>query len=132
MRVPASAPETEDTGAGIGARSRGRAPRNEKGHIMRKIVLLCAAGMSTSMLVKKMQAAADAEGYECTVSAYAMSEAAKVGADADIVLLGPQVRFNVSKIQGQVPCPVEAIDMRAYGTMDGKAVIKRVKEVLGD
>lgn len=99
---------------------------------MRKIVLLCAAGMSTSMLVKKMQEAADKQGYECEVDAYAMSEAATVGADADIVLLGPQVRFNVKKIQGQVSCPVEAIDMRAYGTMDGAAVIKMVKATLGD
>lgn len=99
---------------------------------MRKIVLLCAAGMSTSMLVKKMQAAADAQGYECEVSAYAISEAATVGADADIVLLGPQVRFNAQKVQAQVPCPVEAIDMRAYGTMDGAAVIKAVRAKLGD
>ena len=32
---------------------------------MKKIVLLCSAGMSTSMLVKKMQAAAEAENYAC-------------------------------------------------------------------
>ena len=27
---------------------------------------------------------------------------------------------------------VEAIDMKAYGLMDGKAVIEHVKDVLGD
>ena len=32
---------------------------------MKKIVLLCASGMSTSMLVKKMQEAAKAENYDC-------------------------------------------------------------------
>ena len=32
---------------------------------MTKIVLLCAAGMSTSALVRKMKDAAKAEGYEC-------------------------------------------------------------------
>ena len=37
---------------------------------MKKIVLLCASGMSTSMLVKKMQEAAKAENYECEISAY--------------------------------------------------------------
>ena len=31
---------------------------------MKKIVLLCASGMSTSMLVKKMQEAAKADGYD--------------------------------------------------------------------
>ena len=30
---------------------------------MKKIVLLCSAGMSTSMLVKKMRAAAADEGF---------------------------------------------------------------------
>ena len=42
---------------------------------MKKIVLLCAAGMSTTMLVKKMQDAAAAEGLECTITAYAQSDA---------------------------------------------------------
>ena len=39
---------------------------------MKKIVLLCSAGMSTSMLVKKMQAAAAEENYACEIAAYPM------------------------------------------------------------
>ena len=50
-----------------------------------------------------------------------------------LFLLGPQVRFNLAKVKEQCPnCPVEAIDMAAYGAMDGAKVIRRVKEVLGD
>ncbi len=99
---------------------------------MKKIVLLCAAGMSTSLLVTKMQKAADDEGVACDINAYPVAQAKEVGADADIVLLGPQVRFNLAKIKEQCPnCPVEAIDMAAYGMMDGAKVMKRVKEVLG-
>ena len=44
---------------------------------MTKIVLLCAAGMSTSALVRKMKDAAKAEGYECDISAHSVSEAKK-------------------------------------------------------
>ena len=99
---------------------------------MKKIVLLCAAGMSTSLLVTKMQKAALEEGLECDINAYSIAQAKEVGADADIILLGPQVRFNLTKVKEQCPnCPVEAIDMAAYGMMDGAKVIKRVKEVLG-
>lgn len=99
---------------------------------MKKIVLLCAAGMSTSLLVTKMQKAAAEEGMECDINAYSIAQAKEVGADADIILLGPQVRFNLAKVKEQCPhCPVEAIDMAAYGMMDGAKVIKRVKEVLG-
>lgn len=99
---------------------------------MKKIVLLCAAGMSTSLLVTKMQKAAEEEGIECDINAYSIAQAKEVGADADIILLGPQVRFNLAKVKEQCPnCPVESIDMAAYGMMDGAKVIKRVKEVLG-
>lgn len=100
---------------------------------MRKIYLFCAAGMSTSMLVTKMQQAANEEGYEAEIAAYAVSETAKYGPQADIILLGPQVRFNLKKIQEQFPDkPVQAIDMKDYGTMNGKGVIATVKKVLGD
>lgn len=99
---------------------------------MRKIVLLCSAGMSTSLLVNKMKEAAAAQNYECTIEANPVRSAADTGADADIVLLGPQVRFQVNKIAGELSCPVEAIDPMVYGRMDGAALLKRVKEVLGD
>ena len=42
---------------------------------MKKIILLCAAGMSTSMLVKKMQEAAASESFECEIAAYPTAEA---------------------------------------------------------
>ena len=70
---------------------------------MKKIVLLCASGMSTSMLVKKMQAAAQAQNLDCSIAAYSASEAATKAADADVVLLGPQIRFSKDKIAAQVP-----------------------------
>ena len=99
---------------------------------MRKIVLLCAAGMSTSLLVNKIKAAAADEGYECDIAAFPVATA-KDHADADIILLGPQVRFAKGKVQGEVPGKiVQDIDMQAYGTMNGKKVIAQVKKALGD
>lgn len=100
---------------------------------MRKIILLCAAGMSTSILVKKIEEAAAAQDYEIQISAHPVSEATRVATDADIVLLGPQVRFNLNTVQNQLPGkPVEVIDMRAYGTMNGEAVVASIKKTLGD
>ena len=46
---------------------------------MRKIVLVCAAGMSTSMLVKKMQEAAAADNYETDIAAYPIGEVDSAG-----------------------------------------------------
>ena len=42
---------------------------------MKNIVLLCAQGMSTGMLMNKMCSAAKASNYECTISATSVSQA---------------------------------------------------------
>ena len=50
-----------------------------------------------------------------------------------MILLGPQIRFNLAKVKGMYPDkPVEAMDIQAYGTMNGQKIIDRVKEILGD
>lgn len=100
---------------------------------MRNIVLFCAGGMSTSLLVNKMKEAAAAEGYECQINAYALASAREKGADADIILLGPQVRFSKKKVE--IDCPgklIDCIDMQAYGTMNGAKVLAQAKKALGD
>lgn len=100
---------------------------------MKKIVLLCASGMSTSMLVKKMQEAAKTENYACSIEAFSATEAATKAADADCILLGPQIRFQKNKIAQEVPgVPVEAIDMRMYGRMDGKGTLAFAKKLMGE
>ena len=99
---------------------------------MKKIILLCAAGMSTSMLVKKMQEAAAAENFECEIAAYPTAEAKDKASDADVILLGPQVRFAKAKVEAACPdIPVEAIDMKLYGRMDGKGVLETAKKLIG-
>ncbi len=100
---------------------------------MRNIVLVCAAGMSTSLLVKKMREAATAEGYECEIHAYALANLVEKGPGADIILLGPQVRYQLDAVKKQFPDkPVDTINMADYGMMNGKNVIGAVKKALGD
>ncbi len=63
---------------------------------MKNILLVCAAGMSTSMLVKRMKEYADTVNIKVTINALAISEAKETlkKNEVDIVLLGPQVRFQ--------------------------------------
>ena len=98
---------------------------------MKKITLLCSAGMSTSMLVKKMQETAKAQDYECKIAAYPISEAHDKAANADVILLGPQVRFQKAKVEEICPgVPVDVIDMRMYGRMDGAGALKFAQEMM--
>ena len=100
---------------------------------MRKIILFCSAGMSTSALVRKMEQAAAEMNYECTIEAHSVSDTLRKGPGADVVLLGPQVRFSLEDTKKKLPnIPVDVIGMREYGTMNGKAVIEQVKRILGD
>lgn len=70
---------------------------------MKKIILLCSNGMSTSMMVAKMKEAAKKIGYDCTIAAYALSAASEVTADADCILIGPQA--NTSWARYRLPAP---------------------------
>lgn len=99
---------------------------------MKDILLVCSAGMSTSLLVNKMKAAAKEKGIEININAMPISECASVIDKVDIVLLGPQVRFQKPQVDALVKgrIPVEVIDMRLYGTMNGKAILEQVLKTL--
>lgn len=98
---------------------------------MKKIILLCSTGMSTSLLVNRMRDAAKEEGYACDIQAYGLAEAPNVVPGSDCVLIGPQIRFNVPKLEKKYPgIPIQAVDMRLYGTMDGKAVLALAKKMM--
>lgn len=97
-----------------------------------KVLLVCNAGMSTSILVQKMEAAAKEQNIDLTIAAMAFTQAEKLIQDWDVVMLGPQVRHQLKGIEkaadGKVP--VEVINMRDYGTMNGANVLKRAIEVI--
>lgn len=97
----------------------------------KKITLFCSAGMSTSLLVNKMREEAKKNGKDYEINAYSLNEVPQYGPEADVVLLGPQVRFAVAKVKSQLPGkPVDVIDMRSYGMMDGKAALALAEKYL--
>lgn len=93
---------------------------------MKNILLVCSAGMSTSLLVTKMRQAAAEQGVATEINAIAEAELHTHLSQANVVLLGPQVRFLLGKVReaaSPLGIPVEVINSVAYGTMDGKSVL---------
>lgn len=88
--------------------------------------------MSTSLLVTKMREAAASQGYDCEIEAHPVAKADDFADEIDVALIGPQIRFRLNELKASLSCPVEAIDMQAYGTMDGVKVIAQVRQILGD
>ena len=100
---------------------------------MKKIMLVCSAGMSTSLLVTKMEQAAEKVG----IFALPMSDGINRLSTVDCVLLGPQVRFNLGKIKEEAAkvnpgLPVDVIDMKDYGMMNGEKVYNYAKKLMDE
>lgn len=96
---------------------------------MKNILLVCAMGMSTSILVNRMKEYAERENISVNINAMAISEAKEKikNHEVDIVLIGPQIRFQKKEIEevAKGVIPVEVINMKDYGRMDGQSVLER-------
>lgn len=100
---------------------------------MLKIRLFCAGGMSTSLLVTKMRAAAEAQGVEVDIEAHGVGSIDRyIDDEVDAVLLGPQVGYQ--KAQAAAACakygiPCEVIPMVDYGMVNGKGVFELAQKM---
>ena len=66
---------------------------------MKKILLLCAAGMSTSLMVKKMTEAAEKKGIEVEIKAIGLEKFQENLDTYDVFLLGPQVKYKKAELE---------------------------------
>lgn len=102
---------------------------------MKRILLACSSGMSTSLLVSKMKDAAENKGIEAEIWAVAQDKALSDMEKADVLLIGPQMRFLKKKFEAEAEkagIPVDVIDPVAYGRVDGEAVLNKALELLGE
>lgn len=91
------------------------------------ILLCCAAGMSTSLLVQKMEHAAKEKGIAAKIWAVSADEVKSHIEQADVLLLGPQVRYKLADMKKQGDArgiPVDVISAIDYGTLNGKNVLE--------
>ncbi|WP_295893845.1 PTS sugar transporter subunit IIB [uncultured Vibrio sp.] len=91
-----------------------------------KIFLCCAAGMSTSMLVSKMEKAAKEKNIDCEISAHSISEFEDCIKWSDVCLVAPQVKFKYEefkRIASEQSKGCGLIDMMNYGMLKGDAVL---------
>lgn len=99
------------------------------------IMLVCSAGMSTSLLVSKMKKSAKEKGLDAEIFANSANEADQTLAskEVDVLLLGPQVRFMKSQFEKKVDgkgIPVGVINMQDYGMVNGEKVLQAALDLL--
>lgn len=97
----------------------------------KQIYLFCDAGMSTSIMVKKMMEVVEKHHMPLQISAYPVARAQEmVDKEKPVaILLGPQVRFLLEKTKEKFSpqgIPVATISPDIYGMMDGEKALKEV------
>lgn len=100
---------------------------------MKNIYLVCNAGMSTSILVRKMQEVAKKKGLDdIHVEAFSVEILDERVDTADAVLLGPQIRHMLGDVKKIVngKCPVDVVDMRDYGMIRGDKVLDKALKMM--
>ena len=102
---------------------------------MKRVYLFCSAGMSTSMLARKMQGVANSHNLPRAAAACPAGTTGQLpeGRRPDVILLGPQVKFRYQEIVsefGSTGIPIQVIDQTAYGMMDGEKVLKSAIKLL--
>nr|WP_086938538.1 PTS sugar transporter subunit IIB [Thaumasiovibrio occultus] len=91
---------------------------------MYKIMLCCSAGMSTSMLVRKMEQAAEANNISATIEAHGADLFDQKQGEYDVILLGPQVGYMKESLAARAEGkPVEVINPMDYGMQNGEKVL---------
>jgi len=92
---------------------------------MYQIVVCCVSALSSSILVSKMKQAAKEKGIQCLIWTVGESGLDLAHADADVILLAPQVRHVLPKLEAKTVhrVPVVPISDVDFGKMDGEAIL---------
>lgn len=97
-----------------------------------KVLVVCNAGMSSSILVKKMKEYAASEGMDLEIKAVSSASAEDEAGEWDVCLVGPQLMHAVDEIAEAVEVPTAAVEMRTYAMADGKAALAQAMALLNE
>lgn len=95
--------------------------------MIKKILLACSGGFSTSMLVQRMKDAAKAKNLDIEILAVGEDNIFEQ-LDSDVLLLAPQIAHKLEDLSADLDIPVLMIDMMDYGMMNGEKVLTEVLE----
>lgn len=94
---------------------------------MTNVYLVCNAGMSTGILQMKLEEEAKRLGLDMKVEAIPITDIKEVEDIADVILLGPQIRFAYDDIKSAMKnsCVLQ-ITPQDFGLMNAKIIMKNI------
>ena len=97
-----------------------------------KVLLVCAAGMSTSILMKKLEKYAAANDIKFEIDAVGLGEYKEVCKNYDCILMGPQVGYRKDEVVAGSGIPVDVIKPQDYGIGNCANIFKQIAPVIKD
>lgn len=96
-----------------------------------KILLVCAGGMSTSVLMNKMQAYSKQHAIDLTVKAVGLGDYADEAVNGwQCILVGPQVSYYLNTIKEQSKLPTAVIPTMDYALGNADAILKIAQKMI--
>jgi PTS system cellobiose-specific IIB component len=92
---------------------------------MLNILLVCNQGTSISMFIKRISDYASGKGIETSVDAVSFVDMDAYADKTDILLIGPQARYQYKKMQaeyGEKISVIQVIDMASFGLLKADKV----------
>lgn len=99
-----------------------------------KILLVCAGGMSSSLIVKTLEEEAAKNGQKLAVTAVGSHEFQKeIKNNYNAVMIAPQIRYlfdHLKKFAEAEGVRIEAIHPQAYSPLGGTKLFNQLQELL--
>nr|AGS52005.1 putative beta-glucosides PTS, EIIB [uncultured bacterium contig00006] len=94
-----------------------------------KLLLICAGGASTSILMKKLEKHAAEKGMEFSVEAHSVGEYEDVADAFDVIMLGPQVSYKKNEVAEHTGKPVGVVAPMDYALGQAANIFKQIEGI---
>ncbi|WP_040210926.1 PTS sugar transporter subunit IIB [Clostridium polynesiense] len=96
-----------------------------------KILLACGAGLSTSILMKKIEKYCAEKGEDLKIEAVPVNNVENYQNEYDCVLIGPQVSYRLNELKEILSIPVAGIPSLDYAIGNADNVMKLAHKITG-
>lgn len=97
---------------------------------MKKIVMICAGGLSTNWLVKRLKGYCQAHQIPLEIEAYGLADYLPAAYHADAILLGPQIAYYQNEIERKSGRKVETVSCNDYALANCEKIINLALEAV--
>lgn len=95
-----------------------------------KILLVCAGGLSSSIVMKKVRSYSKEIGEEVTIDAVGVPGVEDNWRNYDCILTAPQVRNRFNEIKETAKIPVTAMPAQDYAIGNAANIVKLAKSII--